>query len=1021
MNASFRKDCGPACDRRSRWTRIGNGAPVLVAALLTMLPILARGSADEADVYSLSADVVRLNGEGRHDEAIPLAERAVALAEEALGSEHPDLAATLANLASAYYGKGQYARAKPLLERSLAIFEKALEPEHLGVAMSLHNLASLYRALGDYARAEPLFERSISIRENALGPNHPEVARSLHEFAALYFETADYARAEALIGRSLAIREKVHGPEHLEVALSLNSLAELFRAKGNYARAVPVYERSLAIFEKALGSDHRYVAVALSNLAVVNYSKGDYARAETLYERSLAISEKALGSEHVDRAVPLNGLASLYRKKGDYARAETLYEQSLAIWENALGPEHPYVSTALSNLAGLYRVKGDYARAEPLYERSLAIAEKVLGPEHPDVGRTLNSLAFLYHAGGDDGRAAPLYERSLAIIERTLGPEHPSVADPVGNLAWLYHAKGDDERAESLHARALAIAERQIQILLPTGSEAQARAYMATLKWQTDTMVSFQRMRPDAPSMTRLALTTVLRRKGRVLDVVSGGVATLRSRVGSEERALLDALLERRAALAKLILRGRGTTDPEIHREALAKMRSEVETLERQALRRGGQLQAIATPVEIAGVQARIPSDAALVEMVRYREFDPTPPPGDTRWGAAQFGAFVLRAEGDPVWTTLGEAKLVVESVDAFRAALVNRTLTTARFREHAMKLYARVLGPLEQHLKGVNTVLLAPDGVLNLVPFGALVGADDGYLIERFDISYLTSGRDLLRIDARNSESSEPLVFADPKFDEAQGGDSGGTEREPARRSRDIGQLRFHPLPGTRQEAAAIGTSLGVVPRTAGHASEAAVRARRAPQILHIATHGFFLADQPEPMPSGRMGPMISVADESASGPNLTTENPMLRSGLALAGANARSESGDDGLLTALEMSGLDLWGTDLVVLSACETAVGQPSIGEGVYGLRRALVIAGARTQLASLWKVDDLATLELMTAYYGRLKEGRGRAEALRDVQLEMLRSSKWNHAYYWASFIPIGARGAIEFGPKATAAN
>ena len=246
-------------------------------------------------------------------------------------------------------------------------------------------------------------------------------------------------------------------------------------------------------------------------------------------------------------------------------------------------------------------------------------------------------------------------------------------------------------------------------------------------------------------------------------------------------------------------------------------------------------------------------------------------------------------------------------------------------------------------------------------------------------------------------------LVLADPDFG-ATGGKPTKRAEDRGRRSADLSRASIHygPLPGTAQEAKAIAPLLGTQPVTRAHATETALKQVHQPSVLHVATHGYFLPDQPEERNTGLDQGFSS--DRPLPAPR--TENPLLRSGLALAGANRLQSGTEDGLLTALEASGLDLWGTQLVVLSACETGIGNVQTGEGVYGLRRALVNAGAETQVMSLWKVDDAATRDLMVDYYRRLQAGEGRSEALRQAQLAMLHSKDRRHPYYWASFIVSG---------------
>jgi CHAT domain-containing protein len=242
--------------------------------------------------------------------------------------------------------------------------------------------------------------------------------------------------------------------------------------------------------------------------------------------------------------------------------------------------------------------------------------------------------------------------------------------------------------------------------------------------------------------------------------------------------------------------------------------------------------------------------------------------------------------------------------------------------------------------------------------------------------------------------------VVANPLFNLSPGiitsNPTAPQEGEP-RRSVEFNEERFEPLPSTGIEARALGAVLpGVHLVTGADATEAAIKQVRGPSILHIATHGFFLADQ-------RREVNVSL-DESKP---IVSEDPLLRSGLILAGANQRrSGAGEDGILTASEVTALDLWGTRLVVLSACDTGLGEVKNGQGVYGLRRALVLAGAQSLVMSLWAVADRPTRELMVDYYKGLQEGQGRSEALRTVQLKMLRSRDRQHPYYWAAFIESG---------------
>jgi len=289
-------------------------------------------------------------------------------------------------------------------------------------------------------------------------------------------------------------------------------------------------------------------------------------------------------------------------------------------------------------------------------------------------------------------------------------------------------------------------------------------------------------------------------------------------------------------------------------------------------------------------------------------------------------------------------------------------------------------------------------------VPFAALMDEHGEYVAQRYELTYLTSGRDLLSLATPAPARGSPVVMADPAYGSSA---SGPPPDVGAYRSGDLDRsgLVFTPLAGTADEAKTLQGLLKLnAPDvlTGANATEEKLKRLHGPRILHVATHGFFLSDQQ--VAAAALRP-VSFSAETPPLP--LGENPLLRSGLALAGANTRrSGESDDGILTAAEAAQLDLRGTQLVVLSACETGLGQVEEGEGVYGLRRALVLAGAQAQLVSLWKVADAKTQALMVDYYERLLKGEGRSAALREAQLAMIANPATQHPYYWAAFVPIG---------------
>jgi CHAT domain-containing protein/Tfp pilus assembly protein PilF len=1001
-------------------------------------------------VFRLNNLALLLVDKGDYARAEPLYQRALDIAEKLVGKEHLGVAKILTNISQLYTDKGDYARAESVLQRAIAIREK-FSGEHPEVAVLLDRLGEVYRLKGEYASAEPLYQRALKILEKTLGPEHGQVATTLNDLALLYMEQSDYARAEPLYQRALAISEKQLGKEHPFVATTISNLAELYRAKGDYARAEPLYQSALQLREKALGQEHQDVAVSLNNLATFYVNQGKYLQAEPLYQRALAILEKILGGEHPTVATILNNLGELYGQRGDYVRASSFYlravqiriktlgpahpdvaisvnnialvllqtgnikqaeqflQYALGIWEKSLGTDHPNVATALDNLAVLYERKGDSARAEAIYQRALAIREKVLGAEHPDVANTLTNLALLYHGKGDYARAESLQQRAITIYEKSLGPEHPQIATLLNNLAGIYSSKGETERAVQIQARAADINERHLALLLTTGSEEQKRIYASTLSNETAYTLSLHiRDLPNNVDAARLALTTLLRRKGRLLDALSDQMGALRHHLRPQDRALLEQLSTVQSQLAALILKGPGKTDSAVYQETIIKLRTQIAQLETEISQRSAEFRAQSEPITIEKIQSAIPAQTMLVEIAAYRPYKSKVQLEGDRWEPSRYVAYLLSKEGKLAWVDLGESAPIDADIARFRAAL--NDIESKDLKVIARSLDEKVMRPIRKLLGNTHQLFLSPDGALNLIPFAAFVDEQGRYLVENYTINYLTSGRDLLRLEAKTATESRqpPVIIANPAFDltltpASPPQDGGGA----GRRSGELSQTRWSPLTHTAEEAIAIRTIVtDAQVFTETKATETALKQLVGPSILHIATHGFFLKDKP-PVTAPALPETLGAGMHLLDSLVLGDENPLLRSGLILAGANNRlGGAGEDGILTALEASTLDLWGTKLVILSACQTGVGDIMNGEGVYGLRRALVLAGAESELMSLWRIDDEATRDLMLEYYKKLQKGEGRAEAFRQVQLWMMRRKGREHPYFWAGFIPIG---------------
>jgi CHAT domain-containing protein/tetratricopeptide (TPR) repeat protein len=465
--------------------------------------------AQDADQIALLREQVnRLRSEGRHSEAIPVAQRYIEIVREKHGEQQAPFAKAILLLALCYHDEGRYAEAEALNKRSLFIMERALGADHPDLDIALNNLAGVYRAQGRYVEAEPLYTRALAISERAWGRDDPIVAMALSSLAALYAKQGRYADAEPALRRSITIMEKAFGLDHHEVSVTINNLAGLYHSQGRYTEAEPLFKRVITAFERTLGSDHPNVATVLNNLAETYRMQGHYTKAEPLYKRGLEIKQKALPPDHPSTANALNNLAGFYQVQGRYGEAEPLYKRSLTIREKALGSDHPDLGGSLNNLGTLYRDQGRYGEAEVLYRRSLTISERALGLDHPSVGTMLDNLASLCQRQGRYAEAEAHQHRSMKIIETALGSDHPLVAVSFNTLASIYESQGRYGEAQRLYERSLKIKESTLGPEHPEFAGSLSNLALLHFK-QRDWTRAFNYWRRSTGVMTRRAALSV--------------------------------------------------------------------------------------------------------------------------------------------------------------------------------------------------------------------------------------------------------------------------------------------------------------------------------------------------------------------------------------------------------------------------------------------------------------------------------------------------------------------------------
>jgi tetratricopeptide (TPR) repeat protein len=634
------------------------------------------------------------------------------------------------------------------------------------------------------------------------------------------------------------------------------------------------------------------------------------------------------------------------------------------------------------------------------------------------VAASLNHLGAAREARGDLAGAESFYLRALALWEQVLGPEHPDAGTARFNLGGVRAALGRHAAAWTDLHRAFSGRLAQAEALLPVLPERAREDFLATVARELEAVLTLAALRATDLPTQQQALELVLRHQGLILASLQREREAVAAARDPRLRARLEAQRRARRWLNHLVLGGPGQLEAGRYAALVASARQDLEAAE-EALGRASQDRiGRVPPVRLSEVARVLGADEALLVYVRHDAYQFPTTAQAPRWGAARYGAFVLQATGQVAYADLGPAVAVDAAVSGTLAGvkesvgLAERDEGLARrvLRTRGQTLHARALAPALRHVGRARRIWVVPAGTLGQVPLSLAVSPEGRPVTARHELLLLGAGRDLLRIApaASGPAAAGAVALVAPDFGPASG-PAGAAPFAP---------VTWKPAFGTGL-AGALGAVLGpggavrLLPGSA--ATEAALRRVERPRILHLFTHGFYLdeVEAQERVAARAGGALPSALGEAAR----LLADPMRRSGIALAGANrgfpaaggALARSGDDGILTAEEASTLDLRGTELVVVGACQSGVGEARPGEGIYGLRRALLHAGARTLLLSLWRVPEEATRELLEAFYRELAVGRTRSEALARAQRQVAR--RLPLPYHWAGFVLVGDPGKL----------
>jgi tetratricopeptide (TPR) repeat protein len=1035
--------------------------------------------------------------QGKAAQALPLFEKALAIHKEVLGERHPSTANSYNNVAGCLQEQGKAAQALPLLEKALALRKEGLGERHPDTAHSYYSVASCLKAQGKAAQALPLYEKALALRKEVFGEGHPSTAQSYNDVALCLQAQGKAAQALPLYEKALAICKEVLGEQHPNTATTYNNVASCLSDLGRPAQALPLFDKALAIRKEALGERHPSTANSYNDVALCLHEQGKAAQVLPLLEKALAICKEVLGERHPHTATSYNNVAGCLSAQGKLAQALPLLEKALAIRKEVLGERHPDTASSYNDVASCLQEQGKAARALPLFEKALATRKEVLGERHPGTASSYNNVALCLQAQGKAAQALPLLEKALAIRKEALGEQHPNTAGSYNNMASCLWKQGRRREAVRLWQAAAPAAEAARVAASASGFD---RAQFAGARFSTHAAL--------AAGLARLGW---LRRAFRhaeadlargLLDALADGDPEAAEAVDAQQQA--RRLDER---LLPLLGRSDLPADQAAQRDELVRQRQALLARVTQAAAEASRRRLL--PVD--AVQRHLAADEALVLWVdvdalgehwgcvlrrhgppawqpikgsgpagAWTEQDRTlmsrlylalsVPGGDDP--AALASAFRKQRMGplEPhlqattdlpavrrllVVPTRYMAWVPVEILSArHEVSYVSSGTLLARMREKHRALQGSVLLALGDPAFDVPKARLPepPDHGLLLVavlPGGsaARAGLRSGDVLLRYGERRLSSLDDLKQ--AITGDRAAVRVWREGKEMDARlnGGALGvSIDRRPAAeaiRARQGDLLLAQrgtghaALPGTRWEVQAIARLLPQTTTLLGsQASEQELDRLRAAgrlkqyRLLHLATHGE--ADKDDP-------------DRSA----LILAQDRLPDALKQVQAHQKVY---DGRLTVKAIR--DSWqlDADLVVLSACQTALGRQLGGEGLLGLAQAFLQKGARSVVVSRWKVDDAATALLMLRFYENLlgkreelKSPLGRAAALQEAktwlrglprkEVETLvaglthgeirgtigpaRKKKlaakakvpegdrpYSHPYYWAAFVLIG---------------
>lgn len=913
------------------------------------------------------------------------------------------------NLGELYIAKSQYAQAQPYFTINKEILEKNQGKENTAFVTNLNLLGMAYYLDGKYKEAENYYKEVKDISEKLYTRQSAEYAKSCNSLAAVYQAIGRNDKALQLHTEAKQIRKALFTEENADYAQSCNNLSVLYLGMGQYEKAELLGLEAKEIRGRVTGKDSPVYANSCINLANIYRDMGQYQKAEALYLEGKAVREAAFTKEHAVYAESCNILADLYNYMHRYDTAEALYLEAKDIRERLFKKQsYPYAQS-LNNLASLYSNMGNFDKAEPLALEAKQIYETVLPANHPTLAISYNNLGTLYFLMGKYKEATTYFRNARNRWKKDLGEQHPYFTDNSASLAKVYWNEKELKKADDLYVQAFTEQYRQVNKIFAFTNETEKAAYLKIIKNLGDEYQSFSYAHPNTITNGHAYALALLNR-----NLILSSARQLRQIVYNTRDSLLTSKYNEWISL-KQQLSGLYSKGGGINQEQTTAVEEKADILEKELSRASGEFRRRQENQQPgwSKIQANLKNDEAAIEFTSFRFYD------GRRWTDSSFYiALLLRKDQPgPVLVRLFEERQLEDlfTTNLTPNSFYRGTEITNKSVNASSSLYKIAWKPLEKYLLGVKRIYFAPSGLLHKVAFAALPFSPNKSLIDKYQLVQLNSTGSIPgQANPTITKKDKTFLYGGIFYDT-----DSSTIKEAAKKYRveqDPSLSLSLPvnrgdqwsfLEGTKTEIEGIKQLLHYRKFTVSvfegsAATEESVKAldgTDSPSVLHLATHGFFFPD-----PKKEKDWADSIQNGAAF---KQSDNPLMRCGLLLSGAkytwdNHPINGVEDGILTSYEVANLYLPNTRLVVLSACETGLGELHGAEGVYGLQRAFKMAGVQYLLMSLWKVPDPETAEFMQLFYKNLLNRKPIAVAFYLTQTTMKHRYP-KEPYKWAAWI------------------